>query len=201
MCNNHHGLFNGFLFFIHFLPNVSLICLCFESCIHKKQIRKFVFISYSENPFLQNFHGRAIALDITDLHAPFPSLFIIHEMHVRGFHPFVPPNPVMPNDTAFQDWIRSEGLFNNNSLSFKCEHPPPNHSSSITVQPQLPPGTANTGSMSSGGCTLAFDADIVNNILAAMHAMLLWKACQIEGMSWTGTAGENTLTYISSIGV
>ena len=95
MCNNHHGLCDGFHFFICFLPDVSVICLCFESCIHKKQIHEFVFINYSKNPFLQNVHGRAIALNIMDHHAPFPSLLIIHEMCIHGFHPFAPLNPVM----------------------------------------------------------------------------------------------------------
>jgi hypothetical protein len=28
-----------------------------------------------------------------------------------------------------------------------------------------------------------------------------WKACQVEGTSWTGTAQENIQKYVSSIGV
>jgi len=33
-----------------------------------------------------------------------------------------------------------------------------------------------------------------------MRAMLSWKACQVEGTSWTGMAEENILKYVSSIG-
>ena len=39
---------------------------------------------------LQANHGKAIALDFSDRHAPFPSAFIIHEMRVSKFHPFSP---------------------------------------------------------------------------------------------------------------
>jgi hypothetical protein len=52
---------------------------------------------------LQDFHGKAIALDIRDHHAPFPSRFILHEMRVRGFHPFEPVQPTMPDDVLWQD--------------------------------------------------------------------------------------------------
>lgn len=172
-----------------------------ESSIHKKQIRKFVLVNYSDNRLLREFHGIAIALDITDPHVPFPSLFIIHEMRVRGFHPFGPPNPAIPNDIAWQDWILSEGLFNGDSSSFKREPLPRNHSSSVTAHPQLPPTTANTDGTSSGGRTLALNAEVIGDILAATRAMPPWKAFQIEGTSWTGTARENIQTYITSIGV
>jgi len=46
----------------------------------------FVFVNYSDRQELQQFHSTVIGIDSDDLHAPFPSLFIIHEMRVRGFH-------------------------------------------------------------------------------------------------------------------
>ncbi|KIL67614.1 hypothetical protein M378DRAFT_267851 [Amanita muscaria Koide BX008] len=126
--------------------------------------------------------------------------FINHEMRARGFFPFA-PNPDMPNNSAWQDWILSDGVFDNISGSFKRNSPPYDSNccnSSVTAQPQLqfPPATTNAGGASSGGCTLA-----LNDILAATRAMPSWKACQVEGTSWTGTAEENIQKYVSSIGI
>ncbi|KIM74763.1 hypothetical protein PILCRDRAFT_14201 [Piloderma croceum F 1598] len=88
MCKTHHAQFDSYAFFIRFFPD----------------IRKFVFINYSGHRYLQQFHGKAIALDIKDKYAPFPSLFIIHEMRIRGFHPFQPVVPTVPDDICWQDW-------------------------------------------------------------------------------------------------
>jgi hypothetical protein len=45
------------------------------------------------------------------------------------------------------------------------------------------------------------NADVIAEILTATHAMPSWKACQVDGTSWTGTAQENIEKYVSSIGV
>lgn len=50
----------------------------------------FVFVNYSNQPELQQFHGTVVGIESDDAHAPFSSLFIIHEMRVRGFRPFQP---------------------------------------------------------------------------------------------------------------
>ncbi|KIJ50482.1 hypothetical protein M422DRAFT_245768 [Sphaerobolus stellatus SS14] len=74
MCPNHHHMFNGYGFFIRYHHHSG----------------KFIFINYSESSLLQEFHGKAVALDINDCYAPFPSIFIIHEMCVCGFNHFQP---------------------------------------------------------------------------------------------------------------
>jgi len=79
-----------------------------EPSIHCKQKRVFVFINYSGRRDLDIFHGKAIAIDKDDQYAPFPSIFIIHEMRVRGHHPFQPTQLDLPNDIAWQDWITSD---------------------------------------------------------------------------------------------
>jgi hypothetical protein len=113
MCANHHLLFDAYGFFIRFFPDVTLI----GPNIYRKLIRKFVFVNYSGKPSLQQFHGKAIALDIRDRHAPFPSTFIIHETRVRGFHPFRPVAPAMPDDSPWQDWIPLEsGVLDNTQV-------------------------------------------------------------------------------------
>ncbi|KIM88871.1 hypothetical protein PILCRDRAFT_243289 [Piloderma croceum F 1598] len=180
MCKTHHGRFDSNAFFIRFFPD----------------IRKFVFINYSGHPNLQQFHGKAIALDIKDKYAPFPSLFIIHEMRVRGFHPFQPVVPTIPDDIPWQDWILLNHVFDNASDSFKRGRPPSN---SVSAQAQLPfhPTTTRTDGASSSQRTLALNADVIADILAATRAMPSWKACQIEGTSWTGTAEENIQKYAS----
>lgn len=183
MCAWHHRLFVSYVFFIRLLAD----------------IRKFVFINYSARVDLQQFHGKAIALDINDRYAPFPSLFIIHEMRVRGFHPFQPVSPPVPapDDIHWQDWISSEQVFNNASASFKRNMPPHNERSAET---QLPSHPTTTTTAPSGQRTLALNADVINDILAATRAMPSWKACVVEGTSWTGTAEENIQKYVSSIG-
>ena len=156
-----------------------------------------MFINYSGHRYLQQFDGKAIALDIKDKYTPFPSLFIIHEMRVRGFHPFQPVVPTIPDDMPWQDWILSDQVFDNASDSFKRDRPPPNHNH-ISAQAQLPFHPTTT--TSSSQCTPALNADVIADILAATCAMPSWKACQVEGTSWTGTAEENIQKYVSFIG-
>ena len=156
-----------------------------------------MFINYSGHEYLQKFHGKAIALDIKDRYAPFPSLFIIHEIRVRGFHPFQPVAPTVPDDILWQDWILSGQVFDNTSNSFKRDSLPPNDNGR-SAEAQLPFHPMTTAPSSQR--TLALNADIIADILAATRAMPSWKACEVEGTSWTGTAEENIQKYISSIG-
>ncbi|KIJ36028.1 hypothetical protein M422DRAFT_179905, partial [Sphaerobolus stellatus SS14] len=86
MCPAHHRLFDRYHFFY-------------------MQIHKFVFINYSGAHSLQQLYGKAVALDINHCHAPFPSVFIIHEMHVHGFNPLQPITPDIPDTIHWKDWI------------------------------------------------------------------------------------------------
>ncbi|KXN82327.1 hypothetical protein AN958_02708 [Leucoagaricus sp. SymC.cos] len=128
-------------------------------------------------------------------------------MHVHRFHPFKPIEPDMPNIGPWQDWITSDGVFNNVSDSFKCDNPPNNgdnnNNNSFSTQSQLQhqPMMMSTGGTSSGKCKVTMNADVITEILMAMCAMPSWKACQMEGMSWMGMAQENIEKYISSIGI
>ena len=162
-----------------------------------------MFINYSGEPQLQPFHGKAIALDIRDHYAPFPSLFIIHEMRVRAFHPFQPDAPAISHDLSWQDWISSDGFFDDISGSFNHAAPPENGNdnkgSPASAQTQVP--TTGGGGRSAVGLALELNLDVIAEILSATRAMPSWKACQMEGTSWTGTAEENIQKYVSSIGV
>jgi len=137
---------------------------------------------------------------------PFPSLFIIHEMRVCAIHPFQPDAPVISHDLPWQDWISSGGFFDDISGSFNraAPRPPPDNGNDdkggpANAQTQLP--TTSAGSRSSVGRTLELNSDVIAEILSATRAMPLWKACQVEGTSWTGMAEENIQKYVSSIGV
>ena len=176
-----------------------------ESSSHKKQLQKFIFVNYSGDPELQKYHGKAIALDAKDCDAPFPSLFLLQEMRVRAFRPFSPLNPSMPNDSPWQEWIVSDGVFDHVSGSFKRDNLPDNSSNgSISVPPQrqLLPAMTDASGVSSGDLPLEpLNMDVIAEIVNATRAMPSWKACVKaceEGSSWTGTAEENIQKYFSS---
>jgi hypothetical protein len=154
----------------------------------KKQIRKFVLINYANDSDLQPFHGKAIALDIHDSNVPLPSLFIIHEMRVRGYHPFQPVSPIIFYDMPWQDWITSDGVYDETSGSFKRAPPPGNGNDDI--------GGSGTTSASDTGSSadlkVELNSDVIAEILSATRTTSSWRACQLEGSSWTGTAEEDT---------
>lgn len=135
-----------------------------------------MLVNYSNEPTLQQFHGKAIALDIRDRYAPFASLFILHEMRVRGFNPFEPIEPAIPDDGPWQDWILSDSVFDNASGSFKRDSLPDNRNNgnngfSGQSQLQFLPTTTSTGDASSGGRRVTMNADVIAEILAATRAM------------------------------
>jgi len=147
-----------------------------------------VFVNYSGSPGLQEYHGKAVALDIKDPHVPLPSLFIIHELRVRGYNPFAPIDPVVPNDSPWQDWIELDDVYDPVSRSFKRDGPPLPADSSIP--PQFPPATTNTGGAASSKHGVPpLNVDVIADILAATRAMPSWKACVEGGLSnldWHG---------------
>src|SRR5216684_8247246 len=49
--------------------------------------------------------------------------------------------------------------------------------------------------------SLVLDTDTIVTILAATRGSNSWKACQMEGTSWDGTAEENIQKYVSSVGI
>jgi hypothetical protein len=107
--------------------------------IHARQAKKFVLIDYSDHYYddIQPYHGKAIALDVADKHTPFPSLFIIHEMRVRGYHPFHDTSPYVPDDDAidWQDWVKTCGVWDNTRSHF---HRHELHNSGAPERPQMP---------------------------------------------------------------
>jgi hypothetical protein len=137
----------------------------------RKQIRKFLSVSYSD------VHGKAIALDIRDCYAPFPSLFIIHEMRVRGLRPFQLVAPAIPDVILWQDWILLDGMLDYASFVNTCH----NNSGSTQSLPQFHflPTTTDAGD-TSGEHALAPNE---NSLTSSRRPS--WKAYRMEGTSWT----------------
>jgi hypothetical protein len=145
------------------------------SSVHSRQFRKFVFVNYSGEPCLQESHGKAIGLNINDHHVPFPSIFIIHELRVRGFHPFQPVTPNIIDGLPSQDWILSDGVFDHASNSFYRDRPPGHGSkgySSGQSQLQLQPATQSAGAGPSGGNALALNNDVIAEIFTATREIV-----------------------------
>ncbi|KIY52236.1 hypothetical protein FISHEDRAFT_35438 [Fistulina hepatica ATCC 64428] len=125
-------------------------------------------------------------------------------MRVRGFHPFRPIAPDIPADGSLsQDWIVSDDVFDSASGFFNRDTPPcsgDDNSVSAQARLQFQPTTTSADGVSSGVHRLALNEDVINDILAATRAMPSWKACEMEGTAWTGTAEENIQKHVSSIG-
>jgi hypothetical protein len=58
------------------------------------QIERFVFINHSQDPALEEYHGRAINLHPGCPRLPFHGSFLIQEMRVRGRWPFRADRPI-----------------------------------------------------------------------------------------------------------
>lgn len=126
MCLEHHTDFDQYRFFIRYDVTKGV----------------FVFINYSGEEDLAMFHGKAIAIDIHDQHAPFPSIFIIHEMRVRGHHPFQPTQPDVPDEILWQDWLSEDNLL--------LVHPNPTNNF-FRRDPQAPSDDDKNGDDDNGG--------------------------------------------------
>ena len=157
-------------------------------------------MNHFNDPQLQQFHGKAIALDVQHRYVLFPSLFIIREMRVRSFNPFEPVSPEVPVGGPWQEWISSGGVFDDESNSFRRDvaarggdenssgPPPLQHESTIRATP-------------SGVSAWGLDANTIAEILAATRSMNSWKACVMAGTSWDGTAEGNIQKYTSTVAI
>ncbi len=189
-------------------------------------------INYSCRRSLNIFRGKAIAIDIDDQHAPFPSIFIVHEMRVRGHNPFRPIQQNLPNVIKWQDWITSDNLLlpipNPTNELFRRDPPSDDDDENGSGGNGDGDGDGGAGNGGAGtddannndsnqcdlprrrtgydgryllGHKLELNACVIDDILAATHAMPSWKACQMENTSWSGTTDENIRRYVSSIGL
>ena len=101
LCYLHHADFDGYRFFIRWVPSVGLNSEMIVVFSFYQQVRIFVFVNFSRNEDLEQFHGKSVLLDPNDLHSPFPAPFLIQEMRTRGFHPWCADRPPHPTSTTY----------------------------------------------------------------------------------------------------
>lgn len=109
LCPNHRRAFEQYRFYIR-LTRVSFpphwYMLKNKLFSLRKQDRVFAFVNQSGSQDLAAYDKKAIVLDIDDVYAPFPSIFIVHEMRVTTHNPFQPMIQCdFPNKIPWQDWI------------------------------------------------------------------------------------------------
>jgi len=150
-----------------------------------------VFINYVRSPSDAQYHGKAINLDADDRHAPFPAIFLVHELRVRGFRPFEQEPDDIPTISPFQDWMTIDDDVTSTTGSINDI---PNFSAgnkAASVEPENYSGGPGPGMMS----LPPLNDQTIQAILTASRESVSWKACMLEGTSWDGTAEENIEKY------
>ncbi|KAH9930404.1 uncharacterized protein BXZ73DRAFT_101780 [Epithele typhae] len=187
MCRDHCRQFEAYHFFIRYFPGPE----------NDPKLGRYVLINYADFPDLRPFHNKAVALDAQDHHAPFPALFIIHEMRVRGWNPFSPTAPDAPDDIPpWQDWPVSRGalqpadggpgLFVRGLPARQAAPPTPPPDSPLAGVPD-----ANADEGGSSTVILPPAGDALVEIVAATHTMPAWQAREVENTSREGAAAED----------
>jgi hypothetical protein len=139
--------------------------------------------------YLKQFHGKAITLDIEDIQAPLPLLFLSHEYRVRGRNIYQ-PKPDVEVSSDWQVWMVTRGVVNkNNNGSFMFSHEALTSSSGPPAGQSLPQVASTFGSQTQTVIKPP-TADLVEKLMACQHAMPSWKVGQREDMGWEGTAEE-----------
>ncbi|KAF5367420.1 hypothetical protein D9758_003614 [Tetrapyrgos nigripes] len=180
LCKNCHNLFDRYRYFIRYIPKT----------------KRFLFVNYgdiSSEPYTK-LHFRYIGLRHQDRYSPIPTLFLIHECRVRGFHPFKSIQE-LPSDFQWADWIPQTAENDIDRSPLPPSSPPnnPPHEDSA--------GETGGGYDSTGSATgetrrfLTFDEHTIQGILQAQRNLPTWKACIIENTSWKGSAEENIEKY------
>ena len=149
-----------------------------------KQQRKFVFINYNRASHRAIFHGKAINLDVDHRLSPFPSIFLIHEMRVRGHNPFALEPDDISSMVEDQDWMREEISDTEHNAAMNLE-------SSMMLLNPVTRTTDNGSGNSSGGppagtLSLALNADVIQKFLSATRQMTSWTRTRRYELGWNG---------------
>jgi hypothetical protein len=179
----HHSDFDGYHFFIRWVPLVSLNSEMMAVFSYYQQVRIFVFINFSQNEDLEQFHGKTVVLDAKHTHSPFPAPFLIQEMRTRGFYPWLTDRPFPhPRTTTytFND-IRGGGVTNLESGS----EPP---STGINQEYLVLSNPFQ-------------DPELLEAMRHQWQQLPNWKSATVEGLTWEGTAEENAKKYVDLVGV
>jgi hypothetical protein len=135
------------------------------------------------------FHGKAIALDVNDQHAPLPLLFPVHEHRARGRN-FLQPTFEVELTNRWQTWLVEGGVVNewdDGTVTFNRDAPITGGSGRL----QTSSTAAGPESPGSRIVIIPPTDDLVKELLAFQHTMPSWTAWQREAMGQEGTGEEN----------
>ncbi|KAG6848376.1 hypothetical protein H0H93_000758 [Arthromyces matolae] len=127
----------------------------------------------------RNFHGKGIALDVNDPLAPFPSLLLDHENCARAHFLFAPDTHDLSPTAAWQDWIDTEGLFDDQTRTFYRDAREKYDSPTTLRGTPLPSGTCQL-SVSLRLNDYTSEETVTKEIVYETRAMRSWKACRRE---------------------
>ena len=218
MCVMHHRMFDRYIFYIRWVPMVCLHIYIITLLTTFFQEKCFVLINHSRDEALEQFHGRAVRLFPDDARVPFHGAFIDHEMRVRGHWPYLPFFADRPISLPiqFQEWIvdtpggghGGDGVIGNihrkgeskDDLSMTTFFKTGGDSNVIYRRFSEQQYTSSTVPQNKSPTTITFRDPIANPseleaVMRSARQQPNWKAAQIEGESWDGTAEENISKY------
>jgi hypothetical protein len=198
LCYTHHSDFDGYRFFIRWVPSVSLNSETMAVFSYYQQVRTFVFVNFSQNEDLEQFHGKAVVLDANHHHSPFPAPFLIQEMRTRAFHPWCTDRPIPhPASTTYTPGNdRGGGVANLGGGS----HTGVSLGGSGGMGTGGSGGAASpSGEPSSTGINEQYlvlgnpfqDPELMESMRRQWQQLPNWKSATVEGLTWEGTAEEN----------
>ena len=194
--------FGGYRFFIRWVPLVSLNSEMMAVFSYYQQVR--IFVNFSRNEDLEQFHGKSDA----NHHSPFPAPFLIQEMRTRGFHPWCTDRPIPhPRSTTY--------TLGNNPGGGVANLGGGSHTgvglagSGGMGRPGGSGGTASSSSEpSSTGINQQYlvlgnpfqDPELLESMRRQWQQLPNWKSATVEGLAWEGTADENARKYTDLVG-
>ena len=195
-----HCDFDGCRFFIRWVPSVSLNSEMMAVFSYSQQVRIFVFVNFSRNEDLEQFHGKSVVLDADHHHSPFPASFLIQEMRTRGFYPWCTDRPIPhPRSTTYNLGNNHGGAVANLG------------GGSHTGVGLVGSGGAasSSGEPPSTGIDQQYlllgnpfrDPELLESMRREWQQLPNWKSATVEGLTWEGTAEENARKYADLVGV
>ena len=190
------------------VPSVSLDYEMLVCVSYYQQVRVLVFVNFSRNQDLEEFHGKSVVLDANHSHSPFPAPFLIQEMRTRGFHPWCTDRPIPhPRSTTYTLDDSRGGVANlvggsDTGVDFG--------ESGGMGRPGGTGGAASSsGEPPSTGINQQYlvlgnpfqDPELLESMRREWQQLSNWKSANVEGLTWEGTAEENARKYIDLVGV
>ena len=177
-----------------------------------QQDRVFVFVNFSQDQDLNQFHGKTVALDPDHSHSPFPAPFLIQEMRTRGFHPWRTDRPItrpLSHTYALSDNGEgggSVGLGGGSDIGVGFDGSL-GRGGTVGLAGCGEDASSSSGPLSSGNQEYLIlsnpiqDPELLESMRRQWQRLPNWKSATVEGLTWEGTAEENARKYVDLVGV